>query len=195
MIKKYSQLTIKDFQRIKEVEGQTYDLPIDKEIAVLSILTGGSIDMLEGLPKYKLAELAKETSFFKEPLPDKLINKCRIGLKRFKLELRPQNISAQQLILLNKYAETEDKSIENLHYIMATLSYEEKLIGLHKFDHDFEKKAQLFREKMTIDIAYPLTVFFCATYAGWLEATETYLIEKAKEVKAKAEARLKKLKN
>ncbi len=193
MITKYSELTIADFQALKQVERDTFELPIDKEIAVLSILSGGTIEMLEGLPKYKLNEIAHQTSFFKQPLPEKLRNDFRIGFKRYKIELRAQNITAEQFILLNKYTTSESTIIENLHYTLAVLSYEKKLVGLQRFDKDFEDKAQRIQKELTIDIAYPVAVFFWAVYQSWLEATKTYLVKKAKNIKTKAEMRLKEI--
>ena len=151
------------------------------------MLTQIPIEELEGMPKHEIIELTKQISFFKKPLPEKLRKIFRIGFKRYFIELEAKNITAEQFILLNKYTTSEAFTIENLHYIMAVLTYERKWWKKQPFDKDFEAKAELFRKELTIDIAYPVSVFFCEVYRVWLETTKIFLIEKANKLKAKAE--------
>ena len=193
MITDYNQLTIKDFQELKAIELESFELTIEKEIAVLSILTGFDRDELERCPKSELMELTKQTAFFSQPVPEVLMKTFKIGFKRYWIELEVKNMTAEQFILINRYTKTEADTIANLHYLMAVISYERRWWKKQPFDKDFEAKAELFRNKLTIDIAYSVSVFFCNLCRSWLQATQIYLVEKATEIKTKATKQLNEL--
>jgi len=175
-------ITISQFQQIKSIEGQTFEFGIEKEIAVLSVLSGIDTDTLESYPKDKLIGLthkhAQDMDISEQPTC-----KFRIGRRVFDVCLEANKLTAEQFILIARYTESEANTIENLHYIMAALTQEHKLlIGLHPFAFDYEGKAELFRQRLTIDKAYGTAVFFCEVYKSWLNATEIYLVEEAKKL-------------
>ena len=115
-------------------------------------------------------------------MSDALRSYIRVGGRVFKINLKAESITAEQFILLNKYTTNEATTIENLHYIVAVLTNEVKLFRKRKFDYDYEGKAQLFKEKLSINTVYASSVFFCKVYKKWLEVSETYLIQKVKEM-------------
>ena len=183
----WSDITIGQFQELTSIKNGVYDYAIEKEIAVISCITGIGVDELEARPKTTLLDIAKDTEFIKQPIPDRLRGSFNIGMKRFDIQLNSQNISAEQFILLNKYTTDEANTIENMHYIMAVLTNQKRWFKSLPFSEDFEGKAQLFKEKLSIGVAYPAAVFFCKVYKSWLDLIETYLIQKAVTMKKEME--------
>ena len=160
------------------------------------MLTSMTVDQLETMPKVRLVDIARATDFIKHPISTKLNKTFRIGVRVFDTVLEAETITAQQFILLNKYTGSEAETTENLHYILAVLTNERKGIFGRKypFDFDFENKAQLFKDKLSIDHAFAPSVFFCKIYESWLDVTQTSLLKQAKEVERKAKKILEKMK-
>ena len=181
--KTWGDITIGQFQKLHSVQHGIYDFNFEKEIAVLSVLTNHTQDELESMPKTKVIELARATDFINQPLSEKLNSTFKIGRRRFKVLLEAEKISAEQFILLNRYTANDANSIENLHYILAVLTNEHRFFRkIQAFDHDFEAKAKLFQDKLSIEKAFAPSVFFCEVYKQWLNATETYLLKKANKI-------------
>lgn len=179
----WNDITIGQFQELQNIKQLTYDFEIEKEIAILSALSGQSTEQLEALPKSKLVDLSRKASFINEPMSEKLTSYFRCGSRVFKVNLKAESITAEQYILLNKYTATDESTIENLHYIIAILTNEKKYwVITKKFDYDFEGKSQLFKNELSINKVFASSVFFCKVYKKWLEVSETYLIEKTKEM-------------
>jgi len=191
--KEWKDITIEQFQELHTLQNATYDFHLDKEIAILSVLTQMDSKQLEEIPKADLVRLTTVTNFINKPLSEKLHNHFRIGRRLFKVRLQAEQISAEQFILLNRYTESHDNTIENLHYIMAVMTNEVGWFGLKKFDVDFEGKAKLFKEKLSIEHAFAPSVFFFEVYKSWLSLSETYLLNQAKNLKTMAEKELKQM--
>ena len=179
----WKNITIGQFQQLDTIGKAEYELSIEREIAVISCVTGKSIDELESYPKDKLMEVAHSLDFMKEPMSDKLVSSFKVKGRTFKVILECQKLNAQQLILMMKYCPTLETVTANIHYIMAVITNEKKWY-LRKplpFEEDFEGKAELFKG-MSIETVHATCVFFCKVYKSWLEATETSLLMKAKEL-------------
>ena len=79
--------------------------------------------------------------------------------EKHEFELKAQNITAQQYILINRYTVNRGNVVENMHYLMAALSYEVDLLGRRKaWDYNYEAKAQTFLKQMPYDIANTIMV-------------------------------------
>lgn len=181
IFKNWGDITIGVFQKLHNAQNGVYDFGFEREIAVLSVLSDYTVEELEAMPKDQVLKVAQETRFVNEPLTESFNVKFRIGRRRFRIIVEANKISAEQFILLNRYTANEANSIENLHYILATLTEEVTWMGKRlKYDHDFEGKAKLFQDKLSIEMAFAPSVFFCEVYKSWLTATETYLAKKAK---------------
>ena len=172
----WSDITIEKFQKINNVRNGVYEFDVEKEIAFISAVTGISTEELEAMPYKELLELGKKCKFAGEPIRERLKKRVRIGAKFYEFELKAQNITAQQYILINRYTVNEGNVVENMHYLMAALSYEVDLLGRRKaWDYNYEAKAQTFLKQMPYDIANTIMVFFCKVYAAWSEATKDFL--------------------
>jgi len=193
--KTWSDLTIAQFQRLTSVQHGVFDFAVEQEIAVLSVLTELTTEQLESMPKIRLVEMARATDFIKHPISDKLNKRFKIGSRVFDVLLKAEEITAEQFIILNKYTENDDTTTDNLHYILAVLTNERAGIWGRKkpFDFDFENKALLFQEFLSIDKAFAPSVFFCEVYKSWLGVGETYLLQRAKELEKMAKMELKEL--
>ena len=192
--KEWKDITIEQFQELRTIQNAEHEFFLDKEISILSVLTQMDSKELEAIPKADLIRLSTVTNFINKPLSERLHNHFRIGRRLFKVRLKAEQISAEQFILLNRYTESNDDTIENLHYIMAVLTNEVGWFGLKKFDVDFEGKAKLFKENLSIEHAFAPSVFFFEVYKSWLKVSETYLLKEAKKMKVRAEMELAKMK-
>ena len=190
--KTWSDLTIGQFQKLTSVQHGIYDFAVEQEIAVLSVLTELTTEQLESMPKIRLVEMARATDFIKQPISEKLNKRFKIKGRVFDVQFKAEQITAEQFIILNKYTENEATTTDNLHYILAVLTNERTGIWgkLKSFDFDFEGKALLFQEYLSIDKAFAPSVFFCEVYKSWLGVTETYLMQRAKELEAMAKKEL-----
>jgi hypothetical protein len=192
----WSEITIGQYQQLVSIQNGVYEFGIEKEIAVLSCITGKPTEELEELPKDKLIELAKVTKFINDPISDTLKPIFKCGGKTYNVLMNAEKISTEQFILLNRYTENEANTIDNLHYILAVLTNEKQYwwsSNVHRFDYNFEEKAKLFKDKLSIEMAHAPAVFFCKVYKSWLEITETYLLEKMKGIVTKAKEELRTL--
>ena len=186
----WKDITIGKYQELLSIQHGVYEFGIEKEVALVACLLGQPIEELEELPRDEFIEVAKVTRFMQEPMSDLLTPMFRCGGKTFNVVMNAEKISAEQFILLNRYTENEANTIDNLHYILAVLTNERRYWSVHRFDYNFEAKAQLFKEKLSIEMAHAPAVFFCKVYKSWLAISETYLVEKMKEITEKAKMEL-----
>lgn len=184
----WSNITIDKFQQLATIRAAHFDYEVERELAVISCITGISTDDLETFPKSKIMELSRGISFINTPVPDKLKSGCFVMGSWYDIETKANNINAEQFILLNKFTTSEAETVANLHNIMATLTYKRKYVfgKREPFSKDFEAKAEAFKNHMSIEIANGAAVFFCNLYKGLLSSSEIYLMQQAKILKEKA---------
>ena len=68
----------------------------------------------------------------------------------------------------------KDELIYHIHELLGCFC-------VHKKYEGYNETAEIFHDKMTMDIAYPYYVFFCKVLTGLQPDMENYLISKAKE--------------
>ena len=73
-------------------------------------------------------------------------------------------------------------TIESLHEVVACLSYRVNIFG-KKIEDDYEWKVEHFKS-LPFTSFYNYALFFSQLYPKLLTATQIYLMEKAKEIKA-----------
>ena len=185
MIPNYAKLTIKQFLKCKQISELESD-PIDKNIKLLSEVTGKPIEYFENLPlgelKDNLYKLAQIESLHEN---SKVHMKFKIKGKRFEVIWREQELTAAQYIDVCAFTKDPEQILYNIHNILASICVERTWYGKRlKYDGAKHKDiAELFYNHMTIEQAYPIMLFFCRYYEALAESIETYLSKEVEELK------------
>ena len=115
-----------------------------------------------------------------DKMPDKRIGyKFKHKGRRFRLVKNAKEMSAHHFIELQEVVKGD--ITENLHTIIALLSYRVDILG-RKIEDDYQWKVEHFKD-LPITKIYAYTLFFSELYPRLLEATLTYLREEEKEIK------------
>lgn len=159
--KNWNEIKIATFQELQKFTEPSFE----NQIAVLSVLSGISVEQIEEMPISYIKKQAARLDWMAD-LPDaKNIKSFRIGFKRYRFALTPEQITAGQFITVQDLFNSGNW-IDNLHMIMACMITK---------DGDFKKTAELFRTKMPISVAYAYTLFFSTCYPALLEVIQAYL--------------------
>jgi hypothetical protein len=162
----------------------------DKELHLLSILTGLDVSDIECLALSDIKMLIEKTSFVKQlDIKDNLPGKFICKGKWFKVNYEVNKLSGGQYIDLMDFCKDDAKIMENLHFIIATITTPLTLFFFEeKYDHitnrkrrtelyneSFKNRAELFRRHLPVSIAYPLALFFYAVWEKLLPSIEDCL--------------------
>jgi len=175
----WNDVTIRQFQQISQINTELDK--IDRDMWILSILHGKEFEYYETLPLGQLAELIKELDWMAVPFHAESQKPFKAGGRRFKLTANQNELLAHQNAAVQKL--WEEGGIESLHLIMSYLSVEINIFGKPvkvKDPHDeFTKRAEMFRDKVSIYTAMSHLLFFSTFLTKFLKAILPYL---AKEV-------------
>jgi hypothetical protein len=188
---KLEDVTIGTFIKIAKLEAT--DDPeqiLDRNIKMLSLLTGEGEDVFLELTASQLAELVGKISFLNNLPEAKAINQVNINGKLYQANLLISELTAGQYIDLSEFIKNP---INNLHKIMATLYLpaQKKWYGklvVERYNGKTQKeRADEFYRYMPVSVAYPAALFFYQVSNGLTTNIETYFISKAvQEMKAAA---------
>jgi len=174
----WNQITIGQFQHINAAIKSYPDNAVSQSVWMLAALTGKSREELLAMDftrefKPLMAELNWVNT---TPLPEQLPAEFEVDGQKYRLVYDIKQRTTGQFIDLAHFAAEPESIITNLHYILAVLC----VPGGQK-DHsvDFEQRAKIFRDKMTIDIAYPIATFFLKQWLDSLPRILTYLEKRA----------------
>jgi hypothetical protein len=174
---KLEDVTIGTFIKIAKLE-HTDDPEgiLDRNIKVLSLLTGESEDVFLELTASQLATLVGKIAFLNELPEAKAVNQIKINGKLY--------LTAGQYIDLSEFIKNP---INNLHKIMATLylpakkTWYGKLVVSKYNGKAHKERADEFYRYMPISVAYPAALFFYQVTKDLTTNIETYFINKAVE--------------
>jgi len=115
-----------------------------------------------------------------DKMPDKRIGyKFKHKGRRFRLVKNAKEMSAHHFIELQEVVKGD--ITENLHTIIALLSYRVDILG-RKIEDDYQWKVENFKDLKALPF-YGYALFFSQLYPRLLAATLTYLKEQEKEVR------------
>ena len=182
---KLEDVTIGTFIKIAKLE-HTDDPEgiLDRNIKVLSLLTGESEDVFLELTASQLATLVGKIAFLNELPEAKAVNQIKINGKLYQANLLINELTAGQYIDLSEFIKNP---INNLHKIMATLylpakkTWYGKLVVSKYNGKAHKERADEFYRYMPISVAYPAALFFYQVTNGLTTNIETYFINKAVE--------------
>lgn len=189
MIANYNQLTIKQFLNCKRISELEAD-PIDKNVRLLSEITGKQVDEIESLPISELKEQLRKLGAIETLLPESKVKmKFKVKGQRFTCIWEQQKLTAAQYIDVCHFTKNGGDMIYQIHNILAAICVKRTWYGKQlKYDGSQHKEvADLFYNHMTIEQAYPIMLFFCKFYEELEINIATYLLKEANKLKLEAE--------
>lgn len=146
---------------------------------VLSVLTGKPISEYR---RMKWSDFVKEQEGMTIPditsFPDAWVKAFNCHGERFYVQQYVTDWSTEQFISMSSLTKEKDSIVDNLHFILATLCYKEKDEDISMTE--FNRRAELFKEHLDVDVAYPIGFFFALLSAKLSELTLSYSTKKRK---------------
>ena len=172
----WNKVTIGKLQQIHEID-DSFNI-IEKTAYVVSIIK--EIPYEEVL-NWELNYLKKQDISFLNEIPKtKLTFKFKHNGRRFRMVKNAKEMRANHFIELQEL--NKKGTIESLHEVVACLSYRVNIFG-KKIEDDYEWKVEHFKS-LPFTAFYNYALFFSQLYPKLLTATQIYLMEKAKGIKA-----------
>jgi len=151
---------------------------------IVNALTNKPIHELKKMKWIDFQKLEKETKVPDMPtLPDAFVKQFECEGEKFYVNQYITDWNTEQMISMSTLTKGNEAIIDNIHSILATLCYKEKDEDISMTE--FNRRAEMFREHLEVDIAYPIGFFFALLSAKLSEVTQSYSIKKKKPKKPK----------
>lgn len=178
-------------QRLKDLEGrEKATFQHNVECALISTLSGVSIDDIMGLTVDSHNRLMNELGFLSQPIEGKVKTKARVNGKRYYFEKHAKKINGGQWITLMHFLDDEENIEQNLHNLLACFAYRVKWFKKHYSGDNHEEVANDML-KLPITFVKPLTDFFLLNYLNSVGRTMRYSVFLLKGMKRLEELRQK----
>ena len=186
--KSWQDISIGTFQQLHKLTEPTFE----NQIATLAVLTGQTVEQIEELPIREITDAIGKLSWMAELPTAKDFKKFRHGLTTYKFVASQHELAAHQFIAVQDLFGQADNWVGNLHKIMAALAVKYRFFRKSEIKPtEFDKVADLFRDRMSIANAYGYALFFSAYLPELLETTRVYLeqeVEKLRKIHAEKTA-------
>lgn len=178
MITNWNELTVGKWQEIIAAESIGFDW-YEKDLRMLSILEGIPF---EDVKKRTIGDnkIQKDKmSFLNETPTDQVKEFFTIEGVEYHANIRVEDKTAGQFIDLTEFTKENDKVNENLHKILAVICLAK---GSEYNGATVQGRAELFQRHLTMDIAYPLAVFFYTVYINTLKDIADFSASQAEQM-------------
>jgi hypothetical protein len=149
---------------------------------VLSVLTGKPISEYK---RMKWTDFLKEQESVTIPdistFPDAWVTEFEVKGERFFVNQYLTDWNTEQFISMSSLTKEKEAIVDNLHLILATMCYKEKDEDVQMTE--FNRRAELFRENLDVDTAYPIGFFFALLLVKLSQDTPSYSTKKRKPKK------------
>jgi hypothetical protein len=192
----WSEITIGKYQDLISLEKS--DDVIQQEIQILSALTGEPESMFEDMSVEDLKGLISKTAFLSDlPNSKKIPRSIKVAGKKFTINLMISDLSGGQYIDLMTLTKDGGKVIEKMHEILAIFIHpmERRFFMWMPVPYSGDKHrdtADFLKKNLTMDVAYPIAIFFCLLYENLMAGIQDYFLKKADKEISKAKRILKK---
>lgn len=176
------EVTVGTFIKIAKLpDAESVEDILDRNIKVLSLLTGESENTFYELTPKQLSIITDKIAFLNKLPEPKAINQIKLNGKLYCANLLVNELTAGQYIDLSELIKSP---INNLHKIMAVLYLPAKknILGrvkVEKYDGKIKDRSDEFYRHLPISTAYPASVFFYQVCNGLTTNIETYFLNKA----------------
>lgn len=184
--KSWTSITIEQFPLIYDIIKDESIEPIDKEVRLISIITGLTVDEVSNIEIGQLKDLVKRVRFiFKMEFP-KPVDTFKYNGYVWHVNYDITKLSASDFISLTKLTATEDDVMLNLAEIVSIFikPYKRKWFKYVPVDMEYNDKLAIIK---TIDVGtiYPVCVFFCKVLTNLLPVIMDYLEKEKQEIMKK----------
>lgn len=181
-------ITIKKYQEIYNAIKLGGDDEIRTAYNVMSVLTGKPIHEYR---KMKWMDFVKEQESLEIPnissFPDAWVTSFEVKGETFFVNQYVTDWNTEQFISMSSLTKEKEAIVDNLHLILATLCYKDKDEDVQMTE--FNRRAELFREHLDVDVAYPIGFFFALLLVKLSEHIPSYSTKKRKP-KKKSKSRI-----
>jgi hypothetical protein len=155
---------------------------------VMSVLTGKPISEYK---RMKWTDFLKEQEGVTIPdissFPDAWVTEFEVQGERFFVNQYLTDWNTEQFISMSSLTKEKEAIVDNLHLILATMCYKDKDEDIQMTE--FNRRAELFREHLDVDVAYPIGFFFALLLVSLSQATQSSSTKK-KTKKKKSKSRI-----
>jgi hypothetical protein len=155
---------------------------------VMSVLTGKPISEYK---RMKWTDFLKEQEGVTIPdissFPDAWVTEFEVKGERFFVNQYLTDWNTEQFISMSSLTKEKEAIVDNLHLILATMCYKDKNEDIQMTE--FNRRAELFRENLDVDVAYPIGFFFALLLVRLSQDTPSYSTKKKKR-KTKNKSRI-----
>ena len=165
-------------EQLQELASINHFEGVERRIHQIAIVNRLDIDEVEEMSLKKILEEVKKLNFLNELPQEKPMFAFKHMKKRYRLITNAQEMQGHHFIALQQIK--ADDIIENLHKILAMLSYEVDIFGYRikipkgKVATNYEERCESFKT-LSCSFAYSYASFFLALYPQLLTATLAYL--------------------
>ena len=181
-------MNIKQYQGIYNAIKLGGDDEIRTAYNVMSVLTGKSIGEYR---KMKWLDFVKEQEALEIPditsFPDAWVTEFECQGEKYFVNQYITDWNTEQFISMSSLTKEKEAIVDNLHLILATLCYKEKDEDVQMTE--FNRRADLFREHLDVDTAYPIGFFFALLLVQLSEHIQSSSTKKRKR-KTKSKSRI-----
>ncbi|CAB4157201.1 hypothetical protein UFOVP690_8 [uncultured Caudovirales phage] len=176
---KWNELTLWQYQQLMPIlTNPNKDwTELDKEVKLLTIVTGLTEYQIDSLSIEDLKELRKDLAFLDEPIEGKPVDYITTNGKRYRINYDIKNMPSARYIE-SKVFSTD--TLGNLHKIAASMVIPQKRNWYGKWIDDkydaskHEQYAADMQEANFIHVYHSL-VFFYQVYKNWIEVSRDYM--------------------
>jgi hypothetical protein len=173
--KNWNEITIKQYLAIHKILTDKEIDIVDRQVMVLSELLNVSEQYVEALNIDVFKQMVVDTKFLYEVDIDKRIPiDFEIDGVLYNFDPIKPIKKAGDFIDISHLTKESEEIIYNLHRIMAVLCKP-------KGEQSYEERCDLFYNKLTIDKAYPISLFFSTVFQNLLPHIQNSLVKENKK--------------
>jgi hypothetical protein len=176
---KWNQLTLWQYQQIMPIlQNPDKDwTELDKEVKLLTIITGLTEHQIDSLGIQDLKELRKDLQFLDDPIEGSAVNYIKVNGKQYRINYDIKNMPFARYIESKVFSQD---TVANLHKIAASMIIPQKKNWLGKWKDEkydaskHEEYSHDMQEANFINVYHSL-VFFYQVYRNWIEVSQDYM--------------------
>lgn len=182
----WKEITIRQFIRVNEVIKAEYQDAVEQQVALIAAVTGRAEEEILHMDRSELMAWVKDLAFLQsgDSISTKWPKWFMVKGRLFKPVQNVQKLTAGQYIDLITFSKDP---MANLHKVLATLCLPVKTnifgpggpwkwLRPQKYDgRKHEELSAFFYEHLTMDIAYPIALFFCNLWEAFMPSILTFL--------------------
>lgn len=170
-------ITILKFQEIQAAIEMNPDNEIAQWYNILPLFTDKTKEDYKQMKFTDFQKVIKKFEWLNSfQMPDEWVKSFHCGDELFYVTQEVTEWNTEQFISMSNLTKDSSQIINNLHLILATLCY--KVKGEDVQLDEFDRRAKLFQDNLSIVTAYPIGFFFALVNAKLSTSTKFFSIMK-----------------